>query len=139
MAAAEAAGVAGRRGPAQYGRPPMKVMGRAGADDAPSRRPQAAEGHHASWGQRARSLVLGPHGGGTTRRRASDAVRVGLAVALIVIFVPLADANTSLEIHVAQLLTPAPTGVRWLITALWFLGSIGVTVALVLLGLLVPS
>src|SRR5437763_355231 len=30
--------------------------------------------------QRLRSTVLGPHGGGTTRRRASDAVRLGRAV-----------------------------------------------------------
>ena len=85
----------------------MKVMGRAGdRGRTVATAPSPIEGIHASWGQRARSLVLGPHGGGTTRRRASDAVRVGLAVALIVIFVALADANTSFEIHVAQLLTP---------------------------------
>ncbi len=123
-------------GACQDGRPPMKVMGRAGHERAVVVPPR--EGHHASWGQRVLALVLGPHGGGTTRRRASDAIRVGLAIALIVIFVPLADANTSVEIHVADLLTPPPTGVRWLITTLWLLGSVGVIVALVLLGLLVP-
>ena len=65
-------------------------------------------------------------------------MRVGIAAALLAICVPLAQANTSVEIHVTELLTPPPTGIRWLITALWFVGSIGVTVALVLIGLLVP-
>jgi uncharacterized protein (TIRG00374 family) len=93
---------------------------------------------HTPWNQRVRSLVLGPHGGGTTRRRASDAVRVGIAAVLLVICVPLVQANTAVEIHVTELLTPPPTGIQWLITAIWFVGSIGLTVALVLIGLLVP-
>ena len=91
-----------------------------------------------SWSQRVRSMLLGPHGGGTTRRRASDVVRVAIATVLVVICVPLVQANTSVEIHVTELLTPPPTGMQWLITALWFVGSIGVIVALVLIGLLVP-
>ena len=93
---------------------------------------------HTTWGQRVRSLVLGPHGGGTTRRRASDAVRVAISAVLLVICVPLVDANTSVEIHLTELVTPPPSGIRWLITAIWFVGSLGVTAALVLLGLLVP-
>jgi uncharacterized protein (TIRG00374 family) len=93
---------------------------------------------HTSWSQRVRSLLLGPHGGGTTRRRASDAVRVGIAAVLVLICVPLVQANTSLEIHVTELIAPPPSGIDWLITALWFLGSIGVIVTLVLVGLLVP-
>ena len=43
-----------------------------------------------------------------------------------------------LEVHFTELVTPPPTGIRWLITALWFLGSLGVIVRLVLIGLLVP-
>jgi glycosyltransferase 2 family protein len=93
---------------------------------------------HTSWGQRVRSLVLGPHGGGTSRRRASDAVRVGIATVLLVICIPLVEANTSVEIHLTELVTPPPSGIRWLITVLWFVGSVGVTAALILLGLLVP-
>ncbi len=88
--------------------------------------------------QRVRSLLLGPHGGGTTRRRASDAVRVGIALVLVAVCIPLVRANTSVEIHFTELVTPPPTGIRWLITALWFLGSIGVIVGLVLIGLLLP-
>jgi uncharacterized protein (TIRG00374 family) len=93
---------------------------------------------HTPWSQRVRSLLLGPHGGGTTRRRASDAVRVGIAAVLVVICVPLVQANTSVEIHVTELITPPPSGLHWLITALWFLGSIGVIVTMLLVGLLVP-
>ncbi len=125
------------RRPAQYGRPPMKLMGRAVDEEGAVPSPPI-EGHHAPWSRRVRSLVFGPQGGGTTRRRASDVVRLATAVALIVVLVPLADANTSVEIHVTELLTPPPTGIHWLISALWFLGSVGVIVALVLLGLLVP-
>ncbi|HEX4433362.1 MAG TPA: lysylphosphatidylglycerol synthase domain-containing protein [Acidimicrobiales bacterium] len=93
---------------------------------------------HTPWNQRVRSLLLGPHGGGTSRRRASDAVRVGIAAVLVLICIPLVQANTALEIHVADLLSPPPTGIQWLITAIWFAGSIGLTVALILIGLLVP-
>ncbi|MFZ0248686.1 MAG: YbhN family protein [Acidimicrobiales bacterium] len=115
----------------------MKVMGTTApaAADLTSLPPEVG---HTPWNQRVRSLVLGPHGGGATRRRASDAVRVGIAAVLLVICVPLVQANTSVEIHVTELLTPPPTGIQWLITAIWFAGSVGVTVALVLIGLLVP-
>ena len=57
---------------------------------------------------------------------------------LLVICIPLVEANTSVEIHITELVTPPPSGIRWLITAIWFVGSLGVTAALILLGLLVP-
>ncbi|HSZ35694.1 MAG TPA: lysylphosphatidylglycerol synthase domain-containing protein [Acidimicrobiales bacterium] len=96
-------------------------------------------GSRASWRSRARSLVLGPQGGGTSRRRASDVVRIVVAVVVIVLCVPLARANTSPEVHVSELLTPAPNGVKWLVTTLWFVGSLGVILGLVVIGLLVPK
>ncbi len=96
-------------------------------------------GSRTSWTGRARSLVLGPQGGGANRRRASDVVRVVVAVIVVVISVPLVRANTSIEVHIAQLLTPPPTGVRWLITTLWFVGSFGVIALLIVIGLLVPK
>jgi uncharacterized protein (TIRG00374 family) len=88
--------------------------------------------------ERLRSLVLGPRGGGVTRRRASDAVRLGVAILLVAICVPLIRANTSLEIQLTKLLTPPPTGIRWLVSTLWQLGSFGVIAALALVGLVVP-
>jgi uncharacterized protein (TIRG00374 family) len=98
----------------------------------------ARPGSRHSWTSRARSLVLGPHGGGTTRRRASDVVRLATAVLVVALCVPLVRANTTVEVHVAELLTPPPNGVRWLITALWLLGSLGVIALLIVIGLLVP-
>jgi uncharacterized protein (TIRG00374 family) len=82
--------------------------------------------------------VLGPRGGGVTRRRASDAVRLGAAIVLVAICIALIRANTSLEIQLTKLLTPPPTGIRWLVSTLWQLGSFGVIAAIALLGLVVP-
>lgn len=96
-------------------------------------------GSQSSWQSRVRSLVLGPRGGGTSRRRASDAIRLGAAVLVVVLCVPLARANTSPEVHVSELLTPPPNGVSWLVTTLWFVGSLGVIAGLVVIGLLVPK
>ena len=82
----------------------MKLMGTAApASTGTDLTPVPGDVGHTPWGQRVRSLVLGPHGGGTTRRRASDAVRVGIAVVLLVICIPLVEANTSVEIHVTEL------------------------------------
>jgi glycosyltransferase 2 family protein len=115
----------------------VKIMGSASTLDAGLMSVPDDVGH-TPWNLRIRSLLLGPHGGGTTRRRASDAVRVGLAIVLLVICIPLVQANTSVEIHVTELVTPPPSGIHWLITALWFVGSVGVIALLVLVGLLVP-
>ena len=105
---------------------------------APERRARRAPdaGHRAT--QRLRSLVLGPPGGGTTRRRASDAVRLGTAVLLVAATIPLIRANTSIELRLAQLLSPPPNGIRWLVSTLWLAGSFGVIALLAVLGLLVP-
>jgi glycosyltransferase 2 family protein len=102
----------------------------AAAHPVPATRHQGAE--------RLRSLVLGPRGGGVTRRRASDAVRLGAAIVLVAICIALIRANTSLEIQLTKLLTPPPTGIRWVVSTLWQLGSFGVIAALALLGLVVP-
>src|SRR6185312_10874180 len=103
----------------------------AAAHPVPATRHQGAE--------RLRSLVLGPRGGGVTRRRASDAVRLGAAIVLVAICIALIRANTSLEIQLTKLLTPPPTGIRWLVSTLWQLGSFGVIAAIALLGLVVAG
>ncbi len=109
-----------------------------GAADAPGKaaRPAPGAGHRAA--ERLRSAVLGPPGGGTTRRRASDAVRLGTAIVLVAIMIPLIRANTSVEIQLAQLLSPPPNGIRWLVSTLWLAGSFGVIALLAVGGLLVP-
>jgi uncharacterized protein (TIRG00374 family) len=117
----------------------MKVIGRGAQGDQTAVREPAEGEFHVRWSQRVRALLLGPHGGGRTRRRASDAVRLGLAIAVVGLCIPLVEANTSVELRFTELISPAPWGLRWLITALWYVGSIGVVVGLVLVGLLVPK
>src|SRR5580698_10220912 len=106
----------------------MKVIGRGARNDQTVSRGRADGEFHVRWSQRVRAMLLGPHGGGRTRRRASDAVRLGIAVAVVGLCIPLVEANTSLELGFAALVSPVPSGIRWLITALWYLGSLGVIV-----------
>jgi uncharacterized protein (TIRG00374 family) len=89
-------------------------------------------------GRRLRAAVLGPRGGGTTRRRASDAFRLGLAVVVVAVSIPVIRANSAAELKIAHALNPPPQGIRWLVTSVFWLGSAGVIVLLVILGLLVP-
>jgi hypothetical protein len=89
--------------------------------------------------RRLRAAVLGPRGGGTTRRRASDAFRLGFAVVVVAVSVPVMPANSAAELNVVNALNPPPTGISWLVTSLFWLGSLGVIVLLVILGLLVPQ
>jgi glycosyltransferase 2 family protein len=87
---------------------------------------------------RLRAAVVGPRGGGTTRRRASDAFRFGLAVITVTVSIPVMRANSDLELSIVRVLNPPPAAIRWLVTSVFWLGSAGVIVLLVIVGLLVP-
>jgi hypothetical protein len=82
--------------------------------------------------------VLGPRGGGTTRRRASDAFRLGLAVVVVAVSIPVMKANSAAELSMVHAVHPPPAAISWLVTTVFWLGSAGVSVLLVLVGLLVP-
>ena len=88
--------------------------------------------------QRLRSTVLGPRGGGTTRRRASDAFRLALAVVVVLVSIPVMRANSAAELSVVRAVHPPPAAISWLVTTVFWLGSAGVIVLLVIVGLLVP-
>ena len=87
---------------------------------------------------RLRAAVLGPRGGGTTRRRASDAVRLGVAILVVAVSVPVMRANSAVELSIIRALNPPPTAISWLVTSVFWLGSAGVVVLLAGIGLLVP-
>jgi uncharacterized protein (TIRG00374 family) len=87
---------------------------------------------------RLRAAALGPHGGGTTRRRASDAFRVGIAVIVVAVSIPVMQANSAAELKIAHALNPPPEAISWLVTSVFWLGSVGVIALLAILGLLVP-
>ena len=89
-------------------------------------------------GQQLRAIVLGPRGGGTTRRRASDAFRLGFAVIVVAVSIPVMRANSAVELSLVHALNPPPLAIRWLVTAVFWFGSVGVITCLVILGLLVP-
>jgi hypothetical protein len=89
-------------------------------------------------GRRLRAAVLGPRGGGTTRRRASDAFRLAFAVVVVAVSIPVMRANSAAELKIAHALNPPPAAIRWLVTSVFWLGSAGVIVLLIILGLLVP-
>jgi uncharacterized protein (TIRG00374 family) len=88
--------------------------------------------------RRLRATVLGPRGGGTTRRRASDAFRLGLAVVVVTVSIPVMRANSAVELSIVRALNPPPGAVNWLVTSVFWLGSAGVIALLVIVGLLVP-
>jgi hypothetical protein len=88
--------------------------------------------------QRLRSTVLGPRGGGTTRRRASDAFRLALAVVVVLISIPVMRANSAAELTIVHAVYPPPAAISWLVTSVFWLGSAGVIALLVVIGLLVP-
>ena len=85
-----------------------------------------------------RASLLGPHGGGTTRRRASDAFRLGLAIVVVAVSVPVMQANSAVELSLVRFLNPPPAAISWLVASVFWLGSAGVVVVLIILGLLVP-
>jgi glycosyltransferase 2 family protein len=88
--------------------------------------------------ERLRAAVLGPRGGGTTRRRASDAFRLGLAIVVVAVSIPVMRANSAVELSIVRALHPPPGAVSWLVTTVFWLGSAGVIGLLVIVGLLVP-
>src|SRR6516225_4713344 len=88
---------------------------------------------------RLRAAVLGPRGGGTTRRRASDAFRLGSAVVVVAVSIPVMRANSAVELSIVRALHPPPNAISWLVTSVFWLGSAGVIALLVIVGLLVPQ
>jgi glycosyltransferase 2 family protein len=88
--------------------------------------------------QRLRAGVLGPRGGGTTRRRASDAFRLGFAIVVVAVSIPVMRANSAAELAIVRALNPPPAAISWLVTTVFWLGSVGVVALLALVGPLVP-
>ena len=83
-------------------------------------------------------MFLGPRGGGTLRRRASDAFRLGFAILVVAVSIPVMRANSATELAIVHALNPPPAAISWLVTGLFWLGSVGVVAGLAILALLVP-
>ncbi|HVX23491.1 MAG TPA: lysylphosphatidylglycerol synthase transmembrane domain-containing protein [Acidimicrobiales bacterium] len=83
-----------------------------------------------------RSIVFAPGGDGTTRRRGSDAFRLVVAVLTVLCCWLVSGTPSTPQVAFLHFLTPPPDGVRWLVSTVWWLGSVGVIVALGVLALL---
>jgi len=102
------------------------------AEGAPPTRP----GRGSRWASGAwRPLLFAPIGDGRTRRRGSDGFRVGLSLLVVVLCWLATRVNPSSERAVIRALTPPPDGVRWLVTSVWWIGSVGLIVTVVVLAL----
>src|SRR5215470_18757396 len=71
-------------------------------------------------------------------RRAAGAFRFALAVVVVAVSIPVMQANSAAELRLVHALNPPPEGISWLVTSVFWLGSVGVVALLVVLGLLVP-
>src|SRR6478609_6329187 len=71
---------------------------------------EGVPGAHHHLATRLRASVLGPRGGGTTRRRASDAFRLGIAVVVVAVSIPAMRANSAVGLRDPDL--DAPPRVR---------------------------
>src|SRR4029077_13808557 len=99
---------------------------------------EGTPGAHHQLTERLRAAVLGPRGGGTTRRRASDAFRLGLAAVVVAVSIPVMRANSAAELSIVHAVHPPPAAISWLVTAVFWLGSAGVSLLLIIIGLMVP-
>ena len=68
-----------------------------------------------------------------------DAFRLGLAVVVVTVSIPVMRANSAVELSIVRVLNPPPEALGWLVgPPVFWLGSAGVIVLLVIVGLLVP-
>jgi uncharacterized membrane protein YbhN (UPF0104 family) len=86
--------------------------------------------------RRWRALLFVADGDGAVRRRASDVVRVVLAMLGQVVLVAAVRADLTVEHHLVDAVVPPPEGLTWLVSALWQIGTVGLVAALALLAIL---
>jgi uncharacterized membrane protein YbhN (UPF0104 family) len=114
---------------------------RPGSDEpAPSSGPETGgEKVRTPWrmkGRRWRAIVFAPVGDGQTRRRGSDAVKLGLAALALVVCWIGTKTNSNLEHTIATTLGSPPNGVRWLISSIWWVTSLGVVAVIAFMTLM---
>ena len=111
--------------------PPDSAGGAASGRHGGDRRPLRWQ-RGRSW----RAIFFAPVGDGQTRRRGSDATRLGLAVLVVILCWLTTRVNSSSEHTIASVLSSAPNGIRWLVTTIWWVGSVGLIVVVAVLALL---
>ena len=106
------------------------------SDDVPAAQLTGRPDRRNRWAGGAwRSILFAPIGDGQTRRRGSDAVRVGVCLLVILACWLATRVNSSSERAIIHAITPPPDGIKWLVTSVWWVGSIGLIVVVVILAL----
>jgi uncharacterized membrane protein YbhN (UPF0104 family) len=82
-----------------------------------------------------RSIAFAPLGDGQTRRRGSDAFRLGLATLVVLVCWLASRANSKAEHTIASTMASVPNGLLWLVSVIWWVGSLGVIALVVVLAL----
>jgi uncharacterized membrane protein YbhN (UPF0104 family) len=82
-----------------------------------------------------RSIAFAPLGDGQTRRRGSDAFRLGLAAVVVLVCWLASRANSKAEHTIASTMASVPNGLLWLVSVIWWVGSLGVIALVVVLAL----
>ncbi len=82
-----------------------------------------------------RAIFFAPVGDGRRRRRGSDAIRVGLSLLVVLICWLATKVNPSSEKALINIVAPPPDGIRWLVTSVAWVGSVGLVVVVVVLAL----
>jgi uncharacterized membrane protein YbhN (UPF0104 family) len=95
------------------------------------RAPRRWRGGGRSW----KAIFFAPAGDGRVRRRGSDGIRLGAAIVAVLVCWVITRANSKAEHSVATTLASAPEGIHWLVSVIWWVGSIGVIVAVAALAL----
>lgn len=98
------------------------------ADGGPRPRPSLRR----TW----RSIVFAPAGDEHRRRRGSDGVGLACAVLALVCCLLIIRYNSRIDRAVTQVIHPPPWSITWLVTVVYELGSLGVTIALVAVALI---
>ena len=82
-----------------------------------------------------RAVVLASVGDGSTRRQASDAIKLFLALLVVLVTWLFIRANTLPEVDIEKFLNPPPYGVRWIVSAVWIIAFVMVVVVVGVLAI----
>jgi uncharacterized protein (TIRG00374 family) len=82
-----------------------------------------------------RSAMFAPAGDGQRRRRGSDGARLATAILALVCCIIAIRYNSRIDRAIVQVIHPPPRSITWLVTVVYDVGSVGVTIVLLALAL----
>ena len=83
-----------------------------------------------------RSLMFAPVGDGQRRRRGSDGARLAGAILALACCIILIRYDSRIDRAISQVVHPPPRSITWLVTVVYDVGGIGVTIALLAVAMI---